>query len=161
MKCPFCREGDFAVIDSRAHRDGFPIRRRRLCSKCGRRVWTTEQVEEVPLKVIKKNDSREPFDPAKIRRGVEKACYKRPVSAEQIENVVRQVESEIHSNYFTEVPAAAIGDLVMQQLKNVDQIAYVRFASVYREFKDASDLVLELEPMLGGRKRGNSKNRHS
>src|SRR5438128_6379277 len=85
MKCPFCREGDFAVIDSRSHPSGFPVRRRRSCNRCQRRVWTIEQVEDVPLKVVKKDDSREPFDAVKLRSGLEKACYKRPVSSEQIE----------------------------------------------------------------------------
>ncbi len=148
MKCPFCREGDFAVIDSRSHHGGFPVRRRRACSKCNRRVWTTEHVEEVPLKVIKKDDSREPFDAAKLRVGLEKACYKRPVSSEQIEDVVHQVESDLYANYFGEVPASVIGELVIEHLKELDQVAYVRFASVYREFKDLSDFVQEVEPML-------------
>ena len=82
MKCPFCRAGDFAVVDSRSHRGGFPVRRRRVCTACGRKVWTVEHVEDVPLKVVKKDDTREPFDPTKIRRGLEKACYKRPVSTD-------------------------------------------------------------------------------
>src|SRR5438552_613305 len=115
MKCPFCREGDFAVVDSRGHQGGFPIRRRRSCDRCKRRVWTVEHVEEVPLKVVKKDDSRELFDPGKIRRGLEKACYKRPISTEQIESIVRQVESEVYAHYFGEVPASVLGDLVMAQ----------------------------------------------
>src|SRR5262249_54425261 len=148
MKCPFCRSGDFAVVDTRSQDNCFPIRRRRICSHCHRRVWTTEQIEEVPLKVVKKDQSREPFDTAKLRRGLEKACYKRPLSSEQLENVIRQVESELYSRYFGEVPAQVIGDLVMKHLRALDQVAYVRFASVYREFKDASDFVLEVKPML-------------
>jgi transcriptional repressor NrdR len=148
MKCPFCRQGDFAVVDSRSHRGGFPVRRRRVCAACGRRVWTVEHVEEVPLKVVKKDESREPFDPEKVRRGLEKACYKRPVSSEQLEAVVRQVEAEVYANYFGEVPVSVLGDLVMEHLKQLDQVAYVRFASVYREFKDVSDFVDEVQPML-------------
>ena len=148
MKCPFCRQGDFAVTDSRSHSDGFPVRRRRVCDQCGRRVWTVEHIEEMPLKVVKKDDSREPFDPEKIRRGLEKACYKRPVSSEQLETIIRQVESELYANYFGEVPASVLGDLVMEHLKKLDQVAYVRFASVYREFKDVSDFVEEVQPML-------------
>src|SRR5579884_2429936 len=136
MKCPFCREGDFAVIDSRNHQGGFPIRRRRACDHCKRRVWTVEHVEEVPLKVVKKDDAREPFDAAKIRQGLEKACYKRPVSNEQMEEVVRQIEETVYARYFAEVPTSVLGDLVMEHLKHLDQVAYVRFASVYREFKD-------------------------
>lgn len=148
MKCPFCREGDFAVIDSRNHRGGFPIRRRRACDRCKRRVWTVEHVEEVPLQVVKKDDSREPFDASKIRRGLEKACYKRPVSTAQIEEMVRQIEEDIYAQYFAEVPSSIVGDEVMEHLKGLDQVAYVRFASVYREFKDVNDFVQEVEPML-------------
>jgi transcriptional repressor NrdR len=148
MKCPFCREGDFAVVDSRSHHGGFPIRRRRICHQCQRRVWTVEHIEEVPLKVVKKDESREAFDPAKLRIGLEKACYKRPVSTEQIETIVRRVESEVYATYFGEVPVAVVGELVMQYLKELDQVAYVRFASVYREFKDVSDFVEEVQPML-------------
>jgi transcriptional repressor NrdR len=147
------------VTDSRSHKGGFPIRRRRRCLNCKRRAWTVEQVEDVPLKVIKKDDSREPFDPAKLRRGIEKACYKRPVSSDQIEWIVRQIESEVAANYFGEVPVKAIGELVMSHVKNLDPIAYVRFASVYREFKDVSDFVQEVEPMLGEAKNKNGRRR--
>jgi transcriptional repressor NrdR len=148
MKCPFCREGDFAVIDSRNDGGGFPIRRRRSCSRCKRRVWTVEHVEDAPLKVVKKDDSREPFDPEKIRRGLEKACYKRPISTEQIGTIIRDIENDIYARYFAEVPTSALGDLVMEQLKKLDHVAYVRFASVYREFKDLTDFVQEVQPML-------------
>jgi transcriptional repressor NrdR len=148
MKCSFCHQGDFQVVDSRSVRGGFPIRRRRVCDKCKRRAWTVEHIEEVPLKVIKKDESREPFDAAKIRAGLEKACYKRPVSTEQLEAVIRQVESELYAAYFGEVPARAVGELVMRYLRDLDQVAYVRFASVYREFTDVSDFVEEVQPML-------------
>ncbi len=154
MKCPFCREGDFAVVDSRNHQGGFPVRRRRVCDRCKRRVWTVEHIEENPLKVVKKDDSREPFDAGKIRRGLEKACYKRPVSAEQIEAIVRRIESDVYAAYFGEVPASVLGDMVMEHLKTLDQVAYVRFASVYREFKDVSDFVEEVEPMLAHGRNG-------
>jgi transcriptional repressor NrdR len=160
MKCPFCREGDFAVVDSRSPTGGFPIRRRRVCNHCSRRVWTIEQVEEMPLKVVKKDESREAFDPAKLRRGLEKACYKRPISTEQLEAIVRQVESEVYAAYFGEVPASVLGEMLMERLKNLDQVAYVRFASVYREFKDVSDFVEEVQPMLAQSRRGNGKRRH-
>src|SRR5262245_39661014 len=148
MKCPFCKEGDFAVVDSRSHEGGFPIRRRRVCRHCKRRATTIEQLEDAPLKVVKKDSSREPFDTLKLRRGLEKACYKRPVSDEQIEGIVCQVEAEVYNRYFGEVPASVIGELVMERLKEIDQVAYVRFASVYREFKDVSDFVQEVQPML-------------
>jgi transcriptional repressor NrdR len=157
MKCPFCREGDFGVIDSRSHQGGFPIRRRRACDHCKRRVWTVEQIVEMPLQVVKKDNTREPFEAEKIRRGVEKACYKRPVSIEQIDAVVEHVQGEVYSHFFGEVPTRALGDLIMEQLKNLDQIAYIRFASVYREFKDISDLVDEVGPML--RKESNGQSR--
>src|SRR5215471_11405161 len=106
MKCPFCREGDFAVVDSRTPTGVFPIRRRRVCSQCKRRVTTIEQIEESPLKVVKKDNTREPFNAAKLRHGLEKACYKRPVSDEQVDGIVRQVESYVYARYFgEEVPA--------------------------------------------------------
>jgi transcriptional repressor NrdR len=157
MKCPFCREGDFVVVDSRNNEGEFPIRRRRRCDRCRRRAWTVEQIEENPLKVVKKDDSREPFDAGKIRRGLEKACYKRPVSAEQIEGIVRRIENDVYTAYFGEVPASVLGDMVMEQLKTVDQVAYVRFASVYREFKDVSDFVEEVQPMLARGRNGKPK----
>jgi transcriptional repressor NrdR len=155
MKCPFCQKGDFAVIDSR-HKDGtFPVRRRRACDHCKRRVWTIERIEEVQLQVVKKSDNRrEAFDPAKLRRGLEKACYKRPVSPEELEAVVRRIENEIHAKYYDEVPASVVGDLAMEYLQQLDQVAYVRFASVYREFQDVSDFVNQVRPMLAqGEKR--------
>jgi transcriptional repressor NrdR len=153
MKCPFCHSGDFAVVDTRSQDGGFPLRRRRVCSCCRRRVWTTEQIEDVPIKVVKKDQSREPFEPAKLRTGLEKACYKRPVSTDEIETIVRRVESDIYASHFGEVPVAAIGELVMKYLKELDQVAYVRFASVYREFTDVSDFVHEVKPMLARRRR--------
>ena len=149
MKCPFCREGDFEVVDSRSCEGGFPVRRRRRCSRCGRRASTVEQIEETPLKVVKKDDSREPFDRAKILRGLEKACYKRPLGSQEIEEVVSKVEAELYQRYEREVPSSAIGELVMAHLRELDQVAYVRFASVYREFKDVSEFVEEVQPMLG------------
>jgi len=149
MKCPFCRRGNFAVTDTRTCNGGFPIRRRRRCSRCGRRVWSVETMEENPLHVIKKDQSREPFDRTKILRGLEKACYKRPLSQDQLEQVVHQVEEEIYRRFDREVPSRVIGELVMKYLRELDQVAYIRFASVYREFKDVSDFVEEVEPMLG------------
>lgn len=142
MKCPFCHDGNFTVVDSRNQEGKFPIRRRRVCDQCQRRVWTVETIEEAPLKVIKKDDQRrEPFDPAKLRLGLEKACYKRPITKEQIDQAARQIEEEIHACHYGEVPASAIGDLAMEHLQRLDQVAYVRFASVYRDFEDVSDFV--------------------
>jgi transcriptional repressor NrdR len=160
MKCPFCREGDFAVVDSRTPTGVFPIRRRRVCSQCKRRVTTIEQIEESPLKVVKKDNTREPFNAAKLRHGLEKACYKRPVSDEQVDGIVRQVESYVYARYFgEEVPAKVVGELVMEHLKQLDQVAYVRFASVYREFKDVNDFFDEMQPMLDKSRNGAGKKR--
>jgi transcriptional repressor NrdR len=151
MKCPFCRHGDFEVTDSRSNQGEFPIRRRRKCDGCGRRAWTVEQLEETPLKVVKKDQSREAFDRVKIRRGLEKACYKRPISGSQLEETVSAIEAELYRQYDTEVQSSVIGELLMARLKELDQVAYVRFASVYREFKDVSDFVEEVQPMLSER----------
>jgi transcriptional repressor NrdR len=159
MKCPYCREGDFQVIDSRTPTEGFPVRRRRVCAKCKRRVFTIEVIEDTPLKVVKKDRTREDFDREKLRRGLQRACYKRPVSEEQIDVVVRRVETEVHARYWGEVPASALGEAVMDHLKELDQVAYVRFASVYREFKDVSDFMQEVRPMLPRGKAGRPRRR--
>lgn len=149
MLCPFCRQSETKVIDSRTS-EAFVIRRRRECLhlKCGRRFTTYERIERAPLKVIKKDGTRVPFEREKIRSGLEKACYKRPVSGEQIERIVNEVEADIYQNFDREVPSRYIGEKVFDTLREVDQVAFVRFASVYREFKDVNDFVEELEPML-------------
>jgi transcriptional repressor NrdR len=148
MKCPFCRADNDRVIDSRASEDGSAIRRRRECLDCRRRYTTYERVEGQSVKVIKKDGGRVPFEREKIKRGLEKACWKRPIRPEQIEALVSRVENEIYDRFDTEVESREIGELVMQQLRLLDQVAFVRFASVYREFEDARDFVHELEPML-------------
>ncbi len=149
MICPFCREGETKVIDSRASQD-FVIRRRRRCLNpaCQRRFTTYEKIEDSPLKVIKKDGSRVPFDPLKIRAGLEKACWKRPVTSEQIEAIVAAVEADVYQNFEMEVPSRYIGERIFEALREVDDVAFVRFASVYREFQDVNDFVEELEPML-------------
>lgn len=152
MKCPFCRDDNDRVIDSRASQDGFAIRRRRECLSCKRRYTTYERLEEMTLKVVKKDGVRETFDREKIRQGLARACWKRPVSDEQIEGVVLEVENEIYAKFDSEVDSREIGELVMQQLGKLDQVAYVRFASVYRDFKDVDDFVDELTPMLSRKK---------
>jgi transcriptional repressor NrdR len=158
MKCPFCHAGHFAVIDSRHKEGAFPLRRRRVCDRCKRRAWTIERMEEVPLQVVKKSDQRrEAFAPEKLRRGLEKACYKRPVAPEQLDAVVRRIENEIHAKYYDEVPASVIGDLAMEYLQQLDQVAYVRFASVYREFQDVSDFLEQVQPMLRPRGKMNRR----
>jgi len=148
MRCPYCRYDNDRVVDSRSIQDGFVIRRRRECVHCKRRYSTYERLEEVAVKIVKKNGIRDPFEREKIRRGLTKACWKRPVSDEQIESVVTAVEMEVYGAYESEVDSHRIGELVMQQLAKLDQVAFVRFASVYREFKDVRDFVDELQPML-------------
>jgi transcriptional repressor NrdR len=139
MICPFCRHGETKVIDSRASQQ-FVIRRRRECLQCERRFTTYEKIEESPLKVIKKDGSRIPFDREKVRSGLEKACYKRPVSDDQIEKIISDVEAEIYGEFEREVPSRIIGEMVFNALRDIDQVAFVRFASV--------DFVEVLEPML-------------
>jgi len=147
MLCPFCRHDETKVIDSRAS-EGGSIRRRRECLDCGRRFTTYENVEQSPIRVIKKDGSRVPFESARIREGLEKACYKRPVSDEQIQNIIHSVEAEIYDQFDREVPSRHIGEKVFSMLREIDQVSFVRFASVYREFKDVNDFVEELGPML-------------
>jgi transcriptional repressor NrdR len=151
MLCPFCRKGETKVVDSRGSQE-FVIRRRRECLDCGRRFTTYEKIEESPVTVIKKDGTRIPFDREKIRSGVEKACYKRPISPEQIERIVSDVERYVYENFEREVPSRYIGEQVMNMLQMTDQVAYVRFASVYRSFQDVNDFVQELQPMLKDRK---------
>jgi transcriptional repressor NrdR len=148
MRCPYCQIDNDKVIDSRASEDGLAIRRRRECLGCHRRYTTFERVEEVSIKVIKKDGNRVPFDRAKIKSGLEKACWKRPISDDQIEAAVSAVEREIYDRFDTEVETSDIGELTMKEVGKLDQVAYVRFASVYREFKDARDFVDELGPIL-------------
>jgi transcriptional repressor NrdR len=148
MKCPFCRDDNDRVIDSRGGQNGFVIRRRRECLSCQRRYTTYERIEERPIKVIKKDGTRVPFQREKIQRGIETACWKRPVSDERIEAVLVDIENDIYSNFDTEVESRYLGEMIMQHLRFLDQVAYVRFASVYREFQDVHDFVDELQPML-------------
>jgi transcriptional repressor NrdR len=148
MKCPFCKRENDRVTDTRPAQDGFAIRRRRECLECHRRYTTYEQIEELNVKVVKKDGSRVPFDRERIKQGLEKACWKRPISSEQIEAIVSDVENQVYSTFDSEVESRWIGELVIEHLRILDQVAYVRFASVYREFKDVRDFVQELEPML-------------
>jgi len=151
MLCPFCRQGETKVIDSRQTQDDV-IRRRRACMECDRRFTTYERIEAL-LKVIKKDGTREPYDSAKIRYGIEKACYKRPVSPERIDVMVADVERDVFNTFELEVPSRHIGEKVFEAWRMIDQVAFVRFASVYREFKDVNDFVDELQPMLRNRPR--------
>ncbi len=148
MKCPFCGHQDDKVIDSRSSSDGDAIRRRRECLACGRRFTTYEYVEERPLLVVKKDGRREPFDRKKISSGIQKACEKRPLSPEKIETVVTSIEREIYRKFEREVASKNIGEIIMDRLAALDEVAYVRFASVYRQFKDVNQFMAELKGLL-------------
>ena len=148
MKCPFCNQDNTRVVDSRPVDDNTAIRRRRLCDACGKRFTTYEKVETIPLIVIKKDQNREQFDRSKIEAGVLRACHKRPVSAEQIHKLVDEVETEIFNLEEREIPSSVIGEIVMDKLKDLEAVAYVRFASVYREFKDVNTFMDELKKIL-------------
>ncbi len=153
MKCPYCLEDNDRVLDSRAGQEGFTIRRRRQCLACRRRFTTYERIEATTVKLVKKDGSREAFDHVKMKRGLEKACWKRPVSDEQLEGVIAAVANELEKNFESEVESRQVGELVMRQLRELDDVAYVRFASVYRQFKDVRDFVEELRPMLAALKK--------
>ena len=148
MRCPKCTSIEDKVTDSRISREGNSIRRRRECLGCRKRFTTYERVERQLLAVVKKGGDREPFDRDKIKRGLAKACWKRPVTEDQIETVVSALEGELYGAYETEVPSRVLGERLMDLLRDLDQVAFVRFASVYREFKDVRDFVEELEPIL-------------
>lgn len=148
MKCPFCGEDDTRVIDSRPADENMSIRRRRQCDKCQKRFTTYEKVEAIPLVVIKKDQTREPYDRTKIEKGVFRSCHKRPISVPQMNHLVDQVEAKVFSKEEREIPSSYIGELVMRYLEELDAVAYVRFASIYREFKDVDTFMEELEKIL-------------
>ena len=148
MKCPYCGEENTKVIDSRPAEENNAIRRRRQCLKCKKRFTTYEKIEMVPVMVIKKDGRREAFDRDKIKFGLIRSCEKRPVSISTIDQLVDSIESEINKMYIDEIESTRIGEMVMERLKEVDEVAYVRFASVYRQFKDLNTFVNELESIL-------------
>jgi transcriptional repressor NrdR len=154
MRCPYCKADNDRVIDSRASADGFAIRRRRQCIDCDRRYTTYERAESAPMRVVKKDGERVEFDRAKLLAGLRKACEKRPVSEEQLDQVADRVERQCLEAFDREVPSKVIGNLIMAELRQLDQVAYVRFASVYREFKDAAQFLEELKPILEKRRGG-------
>ena len=153
MKCPYCSYKEDKVVDSRATQEESAVRRRRECLRCGKRFTTYEYVEEVSMMVIKKDGRREPFDRKKILSGVIKACEKRPVGIEKMEEIVTQVERAVQKKSDREVSSSRIGELVMEKLKSIDDVAYVRFASVYRQFKDVGQFMLELKDILSKERR--------
>lgn len=148
MKCPYCNAQDTKVIDSRPSDDNSSIRRRRQCEKCGKRFTTYEKLETMPLMVIKKDRSRETYDRSKIESGIIHSCHKRPVSTQQINAMIDEIENQIFNMEEKEVETTVIGELVMRKLKQLDEVAYVRFASVYREFKDVNTFMEELGKLL-------------
>ena len=149
MKCPFCNHENTRVIDSRPVEDKNSIRRRRVCDECQKRFTTYEQIETIPLIVRKKDNNREAYNRKKIEDGILRACHKRPVSATQITQLVDEVENEISTLEDKEIPSRVIGEIVMKKLKDLDAVAYVRFASVYREFKDVDSFMDELKGFIG------------
>ena len=148
MRCPFCDKDNTRVVDSRPVEETNSIRRRRMCDSCGKRFTTYERVEAIPLVIIKKDQSREQYDRGKIEAGIMRACYKRPIPVEKIEECIDAIESEIFNLEDREVGSTKVGELVMEHLKELDAVAYVRFASVYREFKDVNTFMDELKKFL-------------
>ena len=148
MKCPFCGCDDTQVKDSRNADDNTAIRRRRMCDECGKRFTSSEKAETIPLIVIKKDENREQFNRSKIEAGVLRACHKRPISAKQVTALVDDVENEVYNLNLREIPSARIGAIVMDRIKDLDPVAYVRFASVYREFKDVNTFMDELKKFI-------------
>ena len=148
MKCPFCGDDNTRVIDSRPADDNEAIRRRRQCDECGKRFTTYEKVETIPLIVIKRDKNRETYDRSKIESGVVRSCHKRPASVDQIEACVDEIENRIFNLGVREIESEKIGEIVMDQIRDLDQVAYVRFASVYRQFKDADTFMSELKKLL-------------
>ena len=148
MKCPYCNQDNTRVVDSRPVDDNNAIRRRRMCDECGRRFTTYEKVETIPLVVIKKDQNREQYDRSKLEGGILRACHKRPVPVQEISRLVDRVETEIFNREEKEIPRSVIGEIVMEKLEDLDPVAYVRFASVYREFKDVNTFMDELKKFL-------------
>ena len=148
MKCPYCGNPDTKVIDSRPAEDGSSIRRRRACDICGKRFTTYEKIETIPLIIIKKDNNREPYDREKIVAGIVRSCHKRPISMKQINDMVDDIEGQIFNMEEKEIPTTTIGSIVMDKLKDLDEVAYVRFASVYREFKDVNTFMDEIKKIL-------------
>ena len=157
MQCPYCNHPDTRVIDSRPAEDGSAIRRRRSCDECGKRFTTYEKVETIPLIIIKKDNNREQYNRSKIEGGIIRACYKRPVSAEAIQKAVERIEIKIFNLEAKEVSSTDVGEIVMDELKELDEVAYVRFASVYREFKDVNTFMDEIKKMMLDRSKGNKQ----
>ncbi len=149
MRCPYCHVDNDRVLDTRAAEGGYMVRRKRICSTCGRRFATTEKIEKLSVRVVKSDETREPLDREKIRRGIERACSKRSIPSTTIERVVQDIEADIYAAFDSEVNSAEVGDIVMRHLAKLDEVAYIRFASVYREFDDAQDFIQAITGIMG------------
>ena len=149
MRCPYCHVDNDRVLDTRAAEGGYMVRRKRICNSCQRRFATAEKIEKLSVRVVKSDQTREPLDREKIRRGIERACSKRSIASTTIERVVQDIEADIYANFDSEVTSPQIGDIVMQHLAKLDEVAYIRFASVYREFDDAQDFVRAISTIMG------------
>ncbi|TWT76696.1 Transcriptional repressor NrdR [Planctomycetes bacterium CA13] len=149
MRCPYCHVDNDRVLDTRAAEAGYMVRRKRICNSCHRRFSTLEKLEQLNVRVVKSDQTREPLDREKIRRGVERACSKRPIQSSKIEQVVQSIEAEIYESFDSEVTATQIGAIVLRHLASLDEVAYIRFASVYREFDDANDFIQAISKIVG------------
>ena len=154
MRCPYCHVDNDRVLDTRAAEGGYMVRRKRVCNSCQRRFATLEKIEQLSIRVVKRDETREPLDREKIRRGIERACSKRPITSDVIERVVQAIENDIYGSFESEVPAKQVGKIVMEHLAKLDEVAYIRFASVYHEFDDVQDFVQAISAIVDP---GNSK----
>ncbi|QDT13098.1 transcriptional regulator NrdR [Planctomycetes bacterium K23_9] len=148
MRCPYCHVDNDRVLDTRAADEGYMVRRKRVCSNCNRKFATLEKIEQLLLRVVKRDDTREPLDREKIRRGIERACSKRNIQSAVVERVVQDIEADVYREFDSEVPASEVGRIVMKHLARLDQVAYIRFASVYHEFHDAQDFIQAISAIV-------------
>ena len=149
MRCPYCHVDNDRVLDTRAAEGGYMVRRKRICNSCQRRFATVEKIEKLSVRIVKSDQTREPLDREKIRRGIERACSKRSIPSTTIERVVQEIEADIYANYDSEVESSQVGDIVMKHLAKLDEVAYIRFTSVYRDFDDAQDFVQAISAIMG------------
>ena len=149
MRCPYCHVDNDRVLDTRGADGGYMVRRKRICNSCQRRFATAEKIEKLSVRLVKSDQTREPLDREKIRRGIERACSKRSIASSTIERVVQEIEADIYANFDSEVTSAQVGDIVLRHLAELDDVAYIRFASVYREFDDAQDFIRAITKIIG------------
>jgi transcriptional repressor NrdR len=149
MRCPYCHVDNDRVLDTRAADEGYTVRRKRICNSCQRRFSTAETIEKLSVLLVKNDLTRQPIDRQKIRRGIERACSKRPIPSSTIDRVVQDIEADIYANFDSEVSSSEVGEIVMRHLAELDEVAYIRFASVYREFDDAQDFVNAISAIMG------------